>query len=76
MYGRATEGKCIVCGGEIFQMIVSEFDPMTGPLIIGPGSKHQFREASAGFHCTRCGIKYLFIPPAREKLKEIQEKAG
>ena len=50
-----------------FEIIVNEFDPRLGPAVIGPGSKQQHHDVSKGFHCTRCGLKYLFIPPVLEK---------
>lgn len=72
MYGKPTEGICRVCGGQIFEIIVRELDLSPGPLIMGPSSKQQqYHEASKGFHCTRCGIKYQFVPQTRE-----QEKCG
>ena len=67
MYGKPTEGICVVCGGEIFELVDSEFDPRLGPAIIGPGSKQQHHDVSKGFHCTLCGLKYLFIPPVLKK---------
>jgi len=61
---RQTNGKCVVCGGVIVELIEREFDATTGPMIFGPGSKGQFREVSKGFYCSHesCGIKYQFIP--------------
>jgi len=60
-----TDGKCIVCGGEIVGEIIKEFDPKMGPLIIGPGSKQQFHNVDKGFHCKQCGLKYKFVPPKK-----------
>ena len=57
-----TEGKCRVCGGQIVEKIVRERNPATGPPVIGPASKNQFYEASKGFHCKECKIKYESVP--------------
>ena len=57
-----TEGKCVYCGGDIVEEIIKTFDPTMGPMIIGPGSKNQFRETSEGFYCQNCGLKYKFVP--------------
>ncbi len=43
-----TEGRCVVCKGQIIETIVAEFDPKTGPPIFGPGSGRQFKEVSKG----------------------------
>jgi len=59
---RRTEGHCIVCKGKIVEVVTSEFDPMTGPPVVGPGSRRQFKEASKGYYCEDCGLKYQFIP--------------
>jgi len=64
---KPTEGKCVVCKGQIVEMITSEFNPKFGSLIIGPGSKEQFHEVSQGFHCKKCGLKYAFVPMERNK---------
>jgi len=60
----STEGKCVVCGGEIVERRTREFDPMSGPLIFGPGSRRQFKVVNKGLHCSKCGLKYEFLPPA------------
>ena len=65
-----TDGRCVVCGGEIVEVVVSEYNPMSGPLIIGPGSVNQFREVSKGYHCKNCGLKYEFVP----QIKKQEEK--
>ncbi|MBI2669899.1 MAG: hypothetical protein HYX20_02040 [Candidatus Yanofskybacteria bacterium] len=59
---KLTDGKCVVCGGVIAELIEREFDSTTGSLIYGPGSKNQYKNVSKGFHCHNCGIKYQFIP--------------
>jgi hypothetical protein len=62
MEERTTLAKCVVCSGLIVQKFVEEYDPTTGPPIIGPGSKKQFRTVSKGYYCKGCGIKYEHLP--------------
>ena len=57
---RSTGRKCEVCGGDIFETFKMEYDPGTGPPVIGPGSRQQFHRVSKGFYCKKCGIKYAF----------------
>jgi predicted RNA-binding Zn-ribbon protein involved in translation (DUF1610 family) len=64
--GKSVRWKCIVCGGDIVEEIVSKFNPIHGPMIIGPGSRQQFHDVSEGYHCSSCGLKYEF-PPKTEK---------
>ena len=59
---KKTDGVCVVCEGEIVETIVNKYDPLTGPPIIGPGSRNQFHDVSEGFHCKKCGLKYRFVP--------------
>lgn len=66
---KSTKGKCVVCGGEIVEVIVTEYNPMTGPPIIGPGSRQQYRDVSKGYHCKNCGIKYAFVPETEKATK-------
>lgn len=63
------KGTCVICGGNIIEKVVTEFDPETGPPIIGPGSRSQFRRVSKGFYCQRCGLKYEFPTPSDLALK-------
>ena len=66
-----TGKKCIVCGGDIVELIVNEYNPKTGPPIVGPGSKGQFHEVSKGFHCESCRLKYADLLIAGvEKIKQ------
>ena len=62
MEKKPTGVPCRVCSGEIVEVIVKEYDSKTGPIIIGPGSKTQYRKVSKGFHCKECGIVYAFLP--------------
>ena len=59
---RDTEGRCGVCKGQIVEKVSTEYNPMTGPPVFGPGSKRQFKKVSKGYHCKDCGLKYEFIP--------------
>lgn len=63
----STEGKCVVCNGMIVEKVVRRFNPMSGPLIIGPGSRQQFHEVSEGFYCQDCGLMYKFPPVPKKK---------
>lgn len=56
------KGVCRVCGGDIVEKIVHEFNPRSGPLIIGPASKEQFHDIHEGYYCNKCGLKYEFVP--------------
>jgi len=60
-------GSCMVCKGDIIKDVATEFNPMSGPLIIGPGSRQQFSEVLRGYYCTGCGLKYQFPPQAITK---------
>ena len=64
MMEKQTDGKCVVCKSQIVEIIAEEHNPETGPPIIGPGSKDQYRKVSKGYHCSNkgCGLKYAFIP--------------
>jgi len=53
-----TGGKCVVCSGEIVEVIVDEWDDLN----------ERFQEVSKGFYCKKCGLKYAFVP------KGIEEK--
>lgn len=46
---RDTEALCVVCKSAVMEKIEREYNPMTGPLILGPASKDQFNEISKGF---------------------------
>lgn len=53
---------CVVCGGTLSNPTHREYDPMTGPPIIGPGSRAQFRTVSSGIRCDDCGLRYAAAP--------------
>ena len=48
----APKGFCAVCGGEIVE---------TKQTHEGEDGRHSMR--SSGLHCSKCGIKYEFMPP-------------
>ena len=54
-------GMCAVCQGEIKAKVVTKFASL-GPPIIGPSSEQQFQQVIDGYYCTKCGIKYEFVP--------------
>lgn len=63
-------GTCL-CKGDIVLCITytSEFDPKSGPLIIGPGSRGQFKRLRhQECFCESCGI--LYKPEIVKKQKE------
>ncbi len=64
------EGTCFVCQGTVTEVfnLVPTCDPMHIP--IGPGSTAYYRNASDGLHCTKCGIKYQFLPPVNNERKK------
>ena len=64
---RFFKGACKVCGGDITEKIVHEYNPMTGPPIIGPGSRQQYHYVSKGLYCTQCGVKYEFVPGEQQE---------
>ena len=67
---RLYQGACKVCGGDVTEKIVREFNPMTGPPIIGPGSRQQYSYVSKGLYCKRCGIRYEFVPEEDQEKKQ------
>jgi len=54
--------KACKCGGDITEDFFLEHNPMSGPPILGPGSKQQRRYTSSGLYCNKCGICYEFVP--------------
>ena len=55
-------GECIVCRGQLVPDEHREFDARRGPMVIGHGSKSQYRTVRNGWYCVRCGIKYKHLP--------------
>ena len=55
-------GTCKLCSSKVKPDIVMEFNPSYGPMIIGPGSRNQFRRVHKGFYCTNeeCGLIYKY----------------
>jgi hypothetical protein len=56
------EGVCVVCKGKVTETYSKVYDPRTGPLIIGPGSRSQYHWQTSGLSCASCGIKYAKLP--------------
>lgn len=49
------------CKGKIIEVtiVTHQFNPMTGPLVIGPGSRSQFNKTShSQCYCASCGLMY------------------
>jgi len=69
------DGGCIVCGGRVFELIVSEHNHLFGSPVVGPGSRRQQHNVSKGFHCESCGLKHELVSRAgrQEKGKELSE---
>lgn len=59
-------GTCIVCKGTIKGNYVRGLRPGTDERFvpIGPGSKQYYTWNFKGYSCTKCGLKYEFIPDA------------
>lgn len=64
-------GTCRVCNGVVTETYNRQYDASTGPMIIGPGSAHQFRWVSSGLGCVDCGIAYQKIPPGTERPRPV-----
>lgn len=61
---KSETASCMVCGGTVSGRYQHEFTDIGGHMILGPGSRHQYSWVFKGYHCTRCGLKYEFLPPA------------
>ena len=61
---KARIGQCIVCGGTVSEDFKLKYDPRSGPLIIGSGSRDQHYWASTGLSCDMCGLLYKKLPEA------------
>lgn len=62
---------CSACKGHVVEETTSEYDPASGPRIIGPGYKKQCRKVTS-YYCADCGLVYR-LPPARmKKLRKAQ----
>jgi hypothetical protein len=67
-----TRGTCS-CGGTIILLTTytSEYNPMTGPLIVGPGSRGQFsRVEEKECFCEDCGLLYNSRIVPKRKFKK------
>jgi predicted RNA-binding Zn-ribbon protein involved in translation (DUF1610 family) len=61
--------KCTACGGDVVEQESSEYDPSTGPMVIGPGSKSQYKRTTSYF-CADCGIVYVAPPKSMKKRRK------
>lgn len=57
-------GTCRVCSGKVYGHVRQEYDPRSGPMIIGPGSKSQIRAVHHGYECSECFLVYRKCPGA------------
>lgn len=62
-----TEMRCVVCKEPLTVQEYHVFDPTTGPLIIGPGSRGQFSKRTS-IYCENCGLEYHHLP--KEQIRE------
>ena len=65
-----TGSRCS-CGGDIVLHREHRYDPSTGPMIFGPGSKNQIRKYES-LYCDACGLKYQKLP--KEKSHALQKR--
>lgn len=56
------EGKCVVCKGKVIEEYVSVSDRPFTKIPLGPASRNCYSWQYDGCHCTKCGLKYEFIP--------------
>lgn len=56
-------GTCVVCKGVVTEEYTQVADRDFMHIPIGPASRDCFRWRHDGCHCTKCGLKYEFLPP-------------
>lgn len=56
---------CSACKGRVVKETTSEYNPASGPPIIGPGYRNQCRDVTS-YYCADCGLVYR-LPPAQMK---------
>jgi len=59
---KKTDKKCRVCKGAIVKKVVSVLTRLSGFDTFGPGSGVCFRQVVEGYYCSKCGVRYEFIP--------------
>lgn len=57
------EGKCVVCKGKVIEEYTQVADRDFMQIPLGPASRDCYHWRYDGCHCTKCGLKYEFIPP-------------
>lgn len=60
---KVENGKCIICKGVVSGEYLQRADRDWMHIPIGPASQDCFYWEFQGYHCTKCGIKYEFLPP-------------
>ena len=63
---KLTGGKCVVCGGEIVELIDSVENEWDSTMPLVPDPKKTFRDVSRGLCCRKCGIRYAFLPKEKK----------
>lgn len=63
MYETERTATCVVCNGTVVEETTMEYYGDPRHMIIGPGSRNQMTPHTT-IHCTKCGIKYAFLPGA------------
>jgi exosome complex RNA-binding protein Csl4 len=58
---KVIEAKCVVCKGNLMKTEYWQYNPASGPPIIGPGSKNQYFKQQS-LRCPACGLKYVHEP--------------
>ncbi|MBI2013238.1 MAG: hypothetical protein HYS87_00125 [Candidatus Colwellbacteria bacterium] len=64
---KAKTGECVFCGGTVVVSETSSTEPY--PTQFNPVGTMQV--ITEEIHCTRCGLKYAFMPPTDVRAKSI-----
>jgi len=62
------KGKCVICKGVVEATHSKQYAP--GEMKIG-GPPPPFSWKLLGYYCTRCGLKYEFLPPELLEAKDV-----
>ena len=60
---KCEESTCVVCKGTVIEEYTQVADRPFTQIPLGPGSRNCFSWRYDGCHCTKCGLKYEFLPP-------------
>jgi len=64
--------KCIICGGDVEEVITHEFDLKTKFPILSSGIKKQVHVVIKDFYCQKCG-SFKHSVPKPKGIEEIEE---